>query len=627
MIFTAIQVNAQSYYHSIKSVGNPPWYFMKSAKEKQRELSVKTSPYKEREERISELNFYMSTHYWMNDLLSSGNVIFGEETHQYLNDLLASILKSNRISDSVFIHGIKSSSVNAFATDVGIIFVNFGLMQKVRNEAELAFVICHELSHYLLQHNFDLHSKSYQLEKLGENKELSSYDYILKKHAFSRDIEYQADSLGFALYLQTGYDPSDAVHVFEFLDQPENRFDLTLSDKLISFKQRLNEVDSSKLVDKRKSILVSDIDFETTSTHPATEKRKQKIIKMGSAHGMEQGKHYLVSQERFTHIKEILDIEICQLALSDFDYTNAYFHGLNAYQNYPNYADLGKVTIAKSMIGMLQMKVYDSISKEQSGFPKLSDQKLGPASFNENQLLYYHLVSTEKIIADIDSLFILFLQDGRADEEMKALNSWYEHWKQNMNVKPGKEETDKPNNTCIIVDPFYLTIDTRRQYPVLFSLTEKNQVRLATKIRSSSKIYHDNFISVADKKTLTVANLNETAILNNRVNEILVSGSVFNSFPVNYYEVKELTDKYDTETMMKSYSITARFKRNGNQYFFYILFPLLPIGLYMSMTPKQMSYIYVANVNLITGEILSTSENYDDGNLKSSDVKKLMFNK
>ena len=92
---------------------------------------------------------------------------------------------------------VKSPEVNAFATGQGMIFVNTGLVAHADNEAQLAFIIGHEIIHYYRQHATEmLTRKDNPRRRNNEEEELSIF---IKRHNRSRQMENEADSLGIAL--------------------------------------------------------------------------------------------------------------------------------------------------------------------------------------------------------------------------------------------------------------------------------------------------------------------------------------------------------------------------------------------------------------------------------------------
>lgn len=128
-------------------------------------------------------------------------------------------------------HVIAQKDINAFALPGGPMFVNVGTIVAADNEAELAGVMAHEMSHVRLRHGTANASKGGMLEAIGGvlggvlgNGALGSIaklgtqigvgSVLLK---FSRDYEKEADLLGTDLMYDTGYNPQAMADFFQKL--------------------------------------------------------------------------------------------------------------------------------------------------------------------------------------------------------------------------------------------------------------------------------------------------------------------------------------------------------------------------------------------------------------------------
>ncbi len=128
---------------------------------------------------------------------------------------------------------VADPSVNAFALPGGPMFVNTGLLQAVDNEAQLAAVMGHEMSHVILRHGTNQASKINLIEipvalaaqmtnsnsLMGQLAELGislGANSVLLK--FSRTDETQADLMGSHIMAEEGYDPRQMAKFFEKLN-------------------------------------------------------------------------------------------------------------------------------------------------------------------------------------------------------------------------------------------------------------------------------------------------------------------------------------------------------------------------------------------------------------------------
>ena len=175
-------------------------------------------------------------------------VIRNPELDGYLNNILNRLKQSPHAGGFPYtIHAVADKNVNAFSLPGGPLFVNTGLVRYADNEAQLAGVIAHEMSHVALRHATNQASKRNfvaipamlagaiagnglfgQLAQLGLG--LGANSVLLK---FSRTDESQADYNGAEVMADAGYNPIEMANFFEKLEKqggPRGAVSQLLSD-------------------------------------------------------------------------------------------------------------------------------------------------------------------------------------------------------------------------------------------------------------------------------------------------------------------------------------------------------------------------------------------------------------
>jgi len=132
---------------------------------------------------------------------------------------------------------VADPTINAFALPGGHMFIHTGLLKAVDNEAQLAGVMGHEMSHVILRHGTNQASKANLIElpaalaaQMAGNKTmmgqlaqlgigLGAGSVLLK---FSRNAESQADLTGSHIMAEAGYDPMEMAHFFNKLSSLGN---------------------------------------------------------------------------------------------------------------------------------------------------------------------------------------------------------------------------------------------------------------------------------------------------------------------------------------------------------------------------------------------------------------------
>jgi len=129
-------------------------------------------------------------------------------------------------------HVVSKKEINAFALPGGPIYVNLGTIQAADNEAQLAGVMAHEISHVVQRHATRAATKQMyaqvplallgsllgrstggQLAQLGVQFGVGSY--FLKN---SREAESEADLIGTDILYDSGYDPHAMAEFFQKLE-------------------------------------------------------------------------------------------------------------------------------------------------------------------------------------------------------------------------------------------------------------------------------------------------------------------------------------------------------------------------------------------------------------------------
>lgn len=129
---------------------------------------------------------------------------------------------------------INQKEINAFALPGGPMFLNRGMIEAGKTEAEVAGVMAHEISHVALRHGTAQATKGerFQLGALAgqvlgavvggtvgtliaQGSQFGLGTYFLK---FSREAERQADLLGAQILARAGYDPRQMANMFKTIE-------------------------------------------------------------------------------------------------------------------------------------------------------------------------------------------------------------------------------------------------------------------------------------------------------------------------------------------------------------------------------------------------------------------------
>ena len=161
-----------------------------------------------------------------NAIDGSGLLYQDTEIENYLNQI-AKKLQTNAISADILfqIKVIKDPKLNAFALPNGVIYIHTGILAHMENEAQLAALLAHEMTHCTHRHSLKTlrNIKNRTQAKSATIRELAQLLGITGSIAFingyTRELETEADRVGLDLVVKANYDPNEVLKLFELLKQ------------------------------------------------------------------------------------------------------------------------------------------------------------------------------------------------------------------------------------------------------------------------------------------------------------------------------------------------------------------------------------------------------------------------
>jgi Zn-dependent protease with chaperone function len=268
--------------------------------------------------------FALESNFVIDQMLRSGMVLFNDPVGRYLQEIVDKIKTANpEIDQDLRVYTLRSTAVNAFATDRGSIFVTLGLVARVQTEAQLAFILCHEIVHVRKDHSLDMFLTVEAIERDTERRRAlreSTFDRTLvEKNNYSKELEMEADEEGYQLFSRVGYSTESIQDVYDVLkysylplaNLPLNR-DFLGAGK-IAFPP-------TYWLDSVRTITGTDEDEDNPlSTHPSLSTRRAKLAEAMAQTRVSDGKDYLVSEERFLHLKKVARYELPMLHFEEME--------------------------------------------------------------------------------------------------------------------------------------------------------------------------------------------------------------------------------------------------------------------------------------------------------------------
>lgn len=380
--FSAIYAQQWDHYKPLKSAGEVPDDITEAYTNKYEREREQISENARRRTRKRQDEFYRRSEYFLNEFLVSGDVLFGDTVTEYVSEILDLLLQDYPdLRNELRVYTVKSPVVNAFATESGILFVNLGLIAEVENEAQLAYILAHEVIHYEKNHVINQYIEQ---EKISNGEDLyrrtGRDEKLNAMSTYSKSQELEADEIGFEKYFShTSYNQLAAIHVMDVLQYSYLPFDEIKFDEAYLEKGNFTIPDDFLL--EEISPITAEADYDDSeSTHPNIDTRKSALERILET---TEGDDYIVSEEMFRHAQRLARYELTRLYLHRRQYPQAIYNtyllkqkygedryqrlsiakALNAASVYRNESELDDISAEYEDIEGESQQVYHILSK------------------------------------------------------------------------------------------------------------------------------------------------------------------------------------------------------------------------------------------------------------------------
>ncbi len=359
LLYSFSPVEAQNFddYQLLESTGTIPSDFLTLSSEKYKLQLEKAKNSKETSTIESTDKFLLESNFLVDNLLRSARVLFNDPITDYVNKVADKLLEDDpELRKKLRFYAVRSSAVNAFATNQGIIFVNVGLIAQLETEAQLAFILAHEMSHVRHGHALDMYLESERIDRYSDRKKALtasgiSGDLVAKNH-YSKELETHADAEGLELYLDSPYSLKDLDGTFDVLQYSYLPFDIVVVEREALELKTLHLPE--RLFLKEENINPIDGEYEedeSKSTHPSIDKRRAATAAVVDKNSNKGRKSYVVgSKESFETMRDVARFEAAYYYLHQLRFQDAVYATYILQQKYPNSKYLHKIR-AKALYG------------------------------------------------------------------------------------------------------------------------------------------------------------------------------------------------------------------------------------------------------------------------------------
>jgi Zn-dependent protease with chaperone function len=297
---------------------------------------------------------------------SFNEIITSDKATAYLGSLVNEILKNNPDlnTQSLRILFSRAPWPNAGSLGEGTILFNIGLFNRLNNESQAVFVLCHELAHYYLNHSNNniqqyvntIYSDDFQkqLKKIQKSEYLQgsqldklTMGLMFKSRRHNREFEQSADSMALELMKNTSADIREALTGLALLDSVDkDKYDTDLDLQKhfnfigYPFQNRWLEQEDFLVINNEKEEKEKTKIVDSLKTHPDCKVRIGRITENVNKYYKPNTSKFIVNEKEFLEFKETFDFEIIEYCYKAGHLSLCMYYALEMLHFYPDNAYL-----------------------------------------------------------------------------------------------------------------------------------------------------------------------------------------------------------------------------------------------------------------------------------------------
>ncbi|MCI4670301.1 MAG: M48 family metallopeptidase [Bacteroidia bacterium] len=309
--------------------------------------------------------FFTISNYALRQAFLTGNVFFNDEISEYLNNIVDHLLfQEPELRSQIKVYATRFSTPNAACWRNGTIFFNISLFPYLDNEAEVAYVLAHEITHFKKKHSLQQFKRSSRRQAglFAKGQEL---DRLFEELKFSRSNELEADLAGLELLKGSAFDIRAAegallsLREIDVRPSKEPTLDLralfgvenlkidsadivTYEELEEELEEELKKRDKEKEGEKKEKSKKEDSKYkdEDFATHPSIEDRLNAIKEELSSPDMKidtTGKLlFLQGEDRFRYMRDLTRFENIKKYYENYRYAHCLYLSLLMLKKYPD---------------------------------------------------------------------------------------------------------------------------------------------------------------------------------------------------------------------------------------------------------------------------------------------------
>ncbi|MBI3883976.1 MAG: M48 family metalloprotease [Sphingobacteriales bacterium] len=316
------------------------------------------------------IKYFRGLYDCLDDMFNKNEIISSVETNAYLIRLVKEIQNNNPALQKLGTRFLFSKVYwpNASSFGEGTIVFNIGMFTKLDNEAQVVFILCHELGHLFLDHSnkgiykyvntaysdeFQEELKKIKKSHFQQNKQLDELkkELVFNSRRHGREHEGEADSLGLLFMSHTSYDTKEALTTLALLDSVDKEIYDAEKGLPVYFNFKEYPFQPSWIAKPQSNFFggISKPDEEeiklsdSLKTHPDCKVRVKKLALSLNKINTQGDKKFIVHQQQFLQLREQFKFDIIDYCFSSNWVSRSLYYSMELFKIYPDNAYLAKM--------------------------------------------------------------------------------------------------------------------------------------------------------------------------------------------------------------------------------------------------------------------------------------------
>ena len=631
-----------NHYKLVRSSGSIPDDFTTLSSDKVREDIEQIDGSQKRKSKKTQEEFYLESNFGIDEILADGSILFNDPITNYLNQIYRNIEKGNPSlkKENIRFYTSKSSIINAFTTHGGIIFFNVGLIAKLKTEDEIAYIMCHEIAHYINKHNIKGYVYNDSIDsKLGTFRRKSWEERMFSKSNYSQSHETEADILGFELLSNTSYSLQGAYNGLESLKSYKLPFESNHVLTKASLQNQYFMVDEKAITRLDNITQKQEDNDQKYSTHPDIQERLDTILTLitpGTTDNFIKNK-----------LQKLAQFEICHLFLEKGENYHAIYCALALLNQEPNSKYLKEI-IVKAIYAITQTRTYYSKYPQDSYYDELNykdyqDYKkyleYEPKEIQQISRFFDYYADPAVNRLGITSMWDYCVKNKLTPAMSQRLNSMigeYHNYYENDSVqgirplmassptfsqiveqqknkpKPEKTKRKKAEHNSVdhllILSPEYRKFNFTKKQSYRYTASEKLLLEYQEAIKKNTENLgmKSEILSNTNMQNSDIEMFNDIALLTSFFNE--KDYATPNTICSKKEQILDLTKRYGTSKVSSLGIYSVHLKKGRTEkvtvlVFTTLFYPTLPFGIWYVLKPKYKTFNYTYMYDLVSEKV------------------------